>query len=280
MRKKIVLFGATGMLGRETLSQMPESYDVVALGSADCDIADREQVGKTVAEHKPDIIINCAAYTAVDKAEDEAEKAWRINALGSKNLAEAVLEADALLIHVSTDYVFDGTGSEPYTEEMPCNPLGAYGKTKREGEEQIAATGCKHVIVRTQWLYSSIGKNFYLTMRRLFAERDVVKVVSDQRGTPTSARDLGAALIRIADTYGPGKDGVYHFSNGGTCTWYDFAVSIAMKVGATCEVLPIRTSDYPTRAVRPAYSVLSKDKIVRAFGVQVRHWREALATIE
>lgn len=272
--KKILVFGASGMLGHRVM-ELLDGRQVKGLASADCDIADAGAVSAIVKEWAPDVIINCAAYTAVDKAESEPEMADQVNHIGPANIARAAREAGALLIHVSTDYVFDGTATEPYSEDEPTAPLGAYGQTKLEGERAITASGCKHAIVRTQWLYDSRGKNFMLTMLRLMGERDAIGVVNDQTGSPTYAMDLAQALVVIADTYA-GQDGIYHYSNAGDCTWYDFTLSIAQLHNAPTRISPIATSQYPTPVRRPHYSALSKSKIASTFGVSVPHWRDGL----
>lgn len=268
------------MLGRriiERLHSQKMSGQAKAFGltSEDCDITDEASVKETVEKYRPDVIINCAAYTAVDKAESDVETADKVNHIGPANIAKAAAEAKALLIHVSTDYVFDGTASEPYTEDISTSPIGVYGKTKLDGEKEIAASGCKHVIVRTQWLYDNEGKNFFLTMLRLFGEKERLNVVNDQTGCPTYVVDLAKALVTISLNYN-GQDGVYNYSCEGDCTWYDFATSIAQLADAETRIYPVTTAEYPTPAKRPAYSVLSKKKIVETFGVKVRHWRKSL----
>lgn len=263
------------MLGRRVVEAFGDRDTVTGFGSADCDICDETAVLSTVKSVMPDVIVNCAAYTAVDKAESEPEKADRVNATGARNIAMAAKETNSLLIHISTDYVFDGTSSTAYTEEMPTAPLGAYGVSKLRGEEAIKESGCKHLIIRTQWLYDSCCRNFFLTMLRLMGERDTISVVSDQTGSPTYAADLAQAIAAAADSYS-GQDGVYHYSNEGECTWYDFAVSIAQLRNAETRILPIATSQYPTPARRPHFSTLSKNKIRDTFGVGVPHWRDGL----
>lgn len=278
-KRRIAVFGASGMLGRRVIEALGADetgmLSVMGFSSADCDIADEAAVMETVGRNTPGVIVNCAAYTAVDKAESEPETADRVNRLGAAHLAKAAKETGSLLIHVSTDYVFDGTSGLPYTEDMPTAPLGAYGRTKLRGEEAITASGCKHVIIRTQWLYDSEGKNFFLTMLRLMGERDKLNVVDDQTGSPTYAVDLACAIATVADRY-DGQDGIYHFSNEGECTWYDFALSIAQLANAKTKVNPIPTEQYPTPARRPHYSTLSKGKIASTFGVSVSHWRDGL----
>lgn len=277
--RKIAVFGASGMLGRRVIEAMCANETgkthVIGFSSADCDITDEAAVVEAVGRCEPDVIVNCAAYTTVDKAESEPDTADRVNRLGAANIAKAAKKANSLLIHISTDYVFDGTSGRPYTEDMPTAPLGTYGRSKLLGEEAITASGCKHVIIRTQWLYDSGGKNFFLTMQRLMGERDKLNVVNDQTGSPTYAVDLAHAIATVAEKY-DGQDGIYHFSNDGECTWYDFALSIAQLLNAKTKVNPIPTEQYPTPARRPHYSTLSKDKIALTFGVSVSHWRDGL----
>lgn len=280
MSQRTLIFGATGMLGRAVTCEATTAWgaDVVAMGSAECDVTKEEDVLRTVRAVRPSTIVNCAAYTAVDAAEDAPEAADRLNHLAPRNIAVAAKETDALLIHISTDYVFDGHASHPYREDDATNPLNVYGKTKLDGENAIVASGCRHVVVRTQWLYATWGKNFLLTMLRLFGERTSVGVVSDQWGTPTYVGNVARAVATIAKSYRPGLDGIYHYADGGKCSWYDFAASIANLSNSNCRVEPILTKDYPTKASRPRYSVLDTEKVVRTFGVETPQWRESLAT--
>ena len=222
--------------------------------------------------------MNCAAYTNVERAEAEEEAADRLNRLAVRHLAQAAAAAGATLIHISTDYVFDGHASTPYTEEAAPGPLNAYGRTKLAGEEEIAASGCRALIFRTAWLYSEFGGNFLKTMLRLTAEKEHINVVADQIGTPTYAGDLALALFSIVEGgYYAGREGIYHFTDEGACSWYDFAVEIARAAGHdTCRIEPCRTADYPTRAQRPAYSLLDKSKVRRTFGLEIPHWRESM----
>lgn len=283
-KRRTLVFGATGMLGQSVMAlgatePFSNLLEMEGLGSADCDLTDGEAVAATVREHAPDVIINCAAYTAVDMAEDNEEAADRLNRLAPKYLANAAKEANALLIHVSTDYVFDGTGHTPYRESETTAPLGAYGRTKRDGEKEILATGCDSVIVRTQWLYSHQAKNFFLTMLRLFGQREEINVVADQTGSPTLAANLGRALLRIATQFAPGRHmgGIYHFADQGECSWYDFAAGIAMLAETECRLHPIATDQYPTKARRPHYSALCTDKIYSTFDLDdcKMGWRKA-----
>lgn len=269
-----LIIGANGQLGSELrliLGDEATYADIVEV-----DITDREKTIEFVKGVKPSFIINCAAYTAVDKAEQEEATAYRINAEGPGNLALAALETGAKLLHVSTDYVFDGTACEPYAETAPTNPACAYGRTKLAGEQLAMATGATVAVVRTAWLYSRFGYNFVKTMQRLGAERDSLNVVFDQVGTPTNAADLARCLVDMAPMMKDGSREVYHFSNEGVTSWFDFAVEVMRLSGLSCCVCPIRSSLFPTPAKRPAYSVLDKGKIKEHFGVDIPHWRESL----
>ncbi len=277
--KRILVTGCNGQLGREMQrlgALSPHSYLFTDLDRLD--ITDREAVRSFVLGERVEVIVNCAAYTNVDRAEEEEAAAERVNATAAGNLAEAAREAGATLFHVSTDYVFGGEGNTPLTEEMPTHPLGVYGRTKLRGEEAIAASGCRALIIRTAWLYSEWGRNFLKTMLRLTAERETLQVVFDQVGTPTYAGDLALTIFSIIekDLYA-GREGIYHFSNEGVCSWYDFAVEIARAVGHDrCRILPCHSDEFPSKVRRPAYSVLDKTKIKRTFGVEIPHWRESM----
>ena len=275
----ILVTGANGQLGREMQrlgAVSPNNY--LFTDVAELDITDPEAVRRCVAENRIGAIVNCAAYTNVERAEEEEAAADRLNRAAVGNLARAAAEADALLVHVSTDYVFDGCASVPYTEEDPTAPRSAYGRTKLAGEEAVRASGCRHLILRTAWLYSEYGNNFLKTMLRLTAERETLNVVFDQVGTPTYAGDLALAIFSILEGgLDRGREGTYHFSDEGVCSWYDFAVEIARAVGHDrCRISPCRTADYPTKAVRPAFSVLDKGKLKRTFGIEIPHWRESM----
>ena len=242
------------------------------------DITDSDAVAAFVEQNGIQIIVNCAAYTNVDRAEEDEPTAERINAEAVRNLAEAMKKVDGTLFHISTDYVFGGEGNTPRTEEMPLDPLGAYGRTKLHGEQAIAEVGCKAIIIRTAWLYSEFGKNFLLTMLRLTKEKPAINVVFDQVGTPTYAGDLALTIFSIieGDMYA-GNEGVYHFSNEGVCSWYDFAQEIATAMGhRECKISPCHSDEFPSKVKRPAYSVLDKSKIKRTFGVEIPHWRESM----
>jgi len=254
----------------------PNNY--LSTDAAELDITDGAAVEAAVARHRIDVIINCAAYTDVERAEEEEAAARKLNCEAVANLARSAERHGALLIHVSTDYVFDGRSCIPYREDAPTNPQSAYGRTKRAGEEAVAASGCRHLIIRTAWLYSETGRNFLRTMLRLTAERETVAVVCDQVGTPTYAGDLALAIFSIVENgrY-RGNEGIYHFTDEGVCSWYDFAVEIAAAAGRDrCRIRPCRTDEYPAKAARPAYSVLDKSKIRERFGIEIPHWRESM----
>lgn len=245
---------------------------------AELDITNADAVMHVAKHYSIDAIINCAAYTNVDKAESDEATAELINATAVANLAAAMKEVGGTLFHVSTDYVFGSEGNTPRTEDMPLNPLGVYGRTKLHGEQAIAESGCKSLIFRTAWLYSEFGNNFLKTMMRLTAEREQLNVVFDQVGTPTYAGDLALAIFSIieAGVY-EGNEGIYHFSNEGVCSWYDFAVEIAAVTGNTnCRINPCHSSEFPSPVTRPPYSVLDKTKIKATFDIDIPHWRESM----
>lgn len=274
----ILVTGANGQLGSELRKVGFTALDEVFFTDVtELDITDYPAVEHFVKEHEIDTIINCAAYTAVDRAEEEPELAEKINAQAVVNLARAAKKEDCLLIHISTDYVFDGTGTKPYTEkDKPC-PVSVYGKTKLAGEEAILKSGCFYIIIRTAWLYSTFGNNFVKTMLRLASERTELNVVADQLGTPTYAADLARAIVKIMDHDDRADlEGVYHFTNDGICSWYDFATEIVRLSGKECQVNAVTTAEYPTKTKRPAYSVLDKTKIKKMFEVEVPEWKEAL----
>ena len=275
----ILITGANGQLGR-SLQRLggvsPHNY--ICTDVAELDITDAGAVLRAVREQGIDVIVNCAAYTDVEKAEEDEARADLLNHKAAGNLAAAAKETGATLFHVSTDYVFDGTAHTPYTEDVTPSPLGAYGRTKLAGERAVMASGCRYLIFRTAWLYSEYGKNFLKTMLCLSSERERLQVVFDQIGTPTYAGDLALALFSIieAGRYA-GNEGVYHFTNEGVCSWYDFATEIAAAAGHdSCRIIPCHTSEFPTKAQRPAYSVLDKTKIKTTFQMDIPHWREAM----
>ncbi len=278
---KVLITGSLGQLGRHVLLAAPKDVAITAVDLEQLDITRKDLVIDFVRKLKPDLIINAAAYTAVDKAETESDIAFAVNSDGPYNLALAVNEVSARLIHVSTDYVFDGTKSNPYTPEEPPSPLGVYGQSKIQGESRITSLIPKRsVIVRTAWLYSMYGSNFLKTMLRLMSSRDSIGVVADQIGAPTSARTLAEALWRFAEK--GGLCGVYHLTNSGVASWYDFAVAIqeeALSQGllpSEIEILPISTESYPTPARRPACSVLDTSKTFADLAIKPVHWRKAL----
>ena len=229
-----------------------------------------------VKKNNVDIIVNCAAYTNVDKAESDYDTANLINNTAAGNLATAMKEAGGTLIHISTDYVFQGDRNTPCQEDWATNPLGVYGKTKLAGEAAIATTGCNSIIIRTAWLYSQWGKNFVKTMQSLTATHDTLKVVFDQVGTPTFAGDLADVIAHIINTGQTNKTGIYHFSNEGVCSWYDFAKLICKLSGNTCDINPCYSEEFPSPVKRPHFSVLDKKKIKETFGIKVPYWTDSL----
>ncbi len=275
----VLITGAGGQLGRELqrlAALSPNCY--VATDVAELDIADSGAVDRALHEGRFDVVVNCAAFTDVEGAEADPEGADRLNHIGAANLAAAAAQTGATLIHLSTDYVFDGSSVVPYTEQMPAAPLSVYGRTKWAGEEAVRTSGCKYLIFRTSWLYSEYGHNFLKTMLRLMVERDEVRVVCDQIGTPTYAGDLALALFSIIEgRLYAGQEGTYHFSNEGVASWYDFAVGIARAAGHDrCRIIPCRSDEYPARALRPACSVLDKSKARHTFGLDIPHWSESM----
>ncbi len=313
----ILVTGACGQLGQElrlAAAESPHRFiftDIVGEGvvasGADgragvlydkgvvlfLDITDSEAVMRAVGEWKPEIIINCAAYTNVEKAEEEREEAYKVNCTAVENLASAAAACGATLIHISTDYVFDGRARKPYTEDDVVAPLNVYGETKLAGERAVVASGCKYLIFRTSWLYSPFGNNFVKLMLRLMGERSEVRVVDDQIGTPTYAADLAAFLCKVINGGLWDRTGIYNYSNEGECSRYEFAAAIGELSGLGraesghteglgdggkgCLVKPCKTKDYPSKAVRPEYSVLDKSKVREVFGIEIPAWRDSLA---
>ena len=275
---RVLITGANGQLGNEMRrlgAVSPNEY--LFTDVAELDITDKVAVAEFVKSNNVEIIVNCAAYTNVDKAEDDEATAELINATAVRNLAEAVKAVDGTLFHVSTDYVFGSEGNTPRTEDMPTNPLGVYGKTKLHGEQAIAEVGAKAIIIRTAWLYSEFGNNFLKTMLRLTAEKESLNVVFDQVGSPTYAGDLALAIFSIIEggVYA-GNEGVYHFSNEGVCSWYDFATEIAAAAGHECVVMPCHSNEFPSKVTRPQFSVLDKTKIKTTFDIEIPHWRDSM----
>ncbi|HYC40884.1 MAG TPA: dTDP-4-dehydrorhamnose reductase [Chitinophagaceae bacterium] len=277
IRPKILVTGANGQLGKElqeVCSAWPD-YEFVFLPRQDLPLENFELVRATFGIQQPQFCINCAAYTAVDQAESEKELAFQINGESVGVLAAVCREHDCRFIHVSTDYVFDGKSSRPYQETDFTNPLNVYGASKLEGENQAFQFNIDSVVIRSSWVYSPFGKNFVKTMMRLMRERDQVQVVNDQTGSPTYAADLAAAIMDII-SFAAWRPGLYHFSNSGEITWFDFALGIRQITGASCEIEPIASSRYPTTAMRPRYSVLDKTRIRETFGIALRDWKESL----
>lgn len=267
----LLVVGANGQLGSELRSILGTQAHYVDRN--ELDITDSQKVKTFFAVNKYDWIINCAAYTAVDKAEEDAKQAYEINANGPKNLALSGIP----MIHISTDYVFDGCNCYPYLESDKINPQSVYGKSKAQGEENVLQYSKTAIIIRTSWLYSAFGNNFVKTMQRLGNEKQLLNVVFDQIGTPTYAKDLAQIIVDILPKAKSGSKEIYHFSNEGVCSWYDFAIEIMRQSKLSCQVDPIESKDYLTKAVRPFYSVLNKGKIKKEFELKIRHWSEALA---
>jgi dTDP-4-dehydrorhamnose reductase len=277
---KVLIAGAAGQLARELLHTVPADCQAVAAGRGKLDLADHRQVSAAVAEFRPQLIINAAGYTAVDRAESEADAAFAVNAEGAANLARAARTIGARMIQVSTDFVFAGTASRPYHPLASAEPLGVYGASKLEGERQVRSIlGEESLIVRTAWVYSRHGHNFVRTMLRFMAEREQIQVVADQVGTPTWARGLAEILWRLAATE---LQGVFHWTDAGVASWYDFAMAIgeeAQQLGILSRqatVLPVRTDEFPTAARRPSYSILDKSSLWAALGRPAPHWRQQL----
>ena len=279
MPRRILVTGKNGQLGQslQKIAVAFPEYDFVFVGRDELDLASAQSIDEFFAgQNRFTAIINTAAYTAVDKAEVEPDLANQINHLAVSQLADIAHKQDAFLLHVSTDYVFDGKGCRPYIESDPVAPQNQYGLSKLKGEQAMQVSGCNGAIVRTSWVYSEFGNNFVKTMLRLGRERDSLNVIFDQVGSPTYATDLGRALVALLKAESqPGVE-LYHYSNEGVCSWYDFAKAIFELSGVNCAVNPIETKDYPTPARRPHYSLINKAKIKQTLGMQVPYWREAL----
>ncbi|MDR0836404.1 MAG: dTDP-4-dehydrorhamnose reductase [Tannerella sp.] len=275
--KSILITGCYGQLG-QALKNICSDNEEIKYFFTDVDsldITSKEDVGKFVKSNKVSCIVNCAAYTAVDKAEDDRELCYKINRDAVRYIGEVAASCQAKVIHVSTDYVFDGKGTRPYREDDATLPASVYGHSKLDGENALLAACPESVIIRTAWLYSETGNNFVKTMLRLGKERDTVGVVNDQKGTPTYAGDLASAIKTIIESerFVPG---IYHYTNEGICTWYDFTKKIFELSGLQCFVKPLRTEEYPTKATRPAYSVLDKTKIRETYKINIPEWEESL----
>ncbi len=276
---RIVILGANGQLGRELQRAVPHEWSVQAVASSDCDLTNHKAIERLISEIGPDAVVNCAAYTAVDQAETERETADAVNWLAVENLARVAATAGAALVHISTDYVFDGESRAPYRESDPTAPINHYGAGKLRGEQAIAESGCRGITIRTQWLYSPYGKNFLKTILRLATQQREVRVVADQHGCPTAADDLAKAIVAIlpavvADRSLRGE--VFHFASRGEATWCEFAEEIFRVAECDCRAVAITTDDYPTAARRPRNSVLDCSKICERFGVVQPDWRESL----
>jgi len=277
----ILVTGANGQLGSEIkrIASKSNHYNYTFVDIEEMDLASDEAMFRFFDGKVFDFVINCAAYTAVDRAEEDVPLSHRINAGAVKTLSSICLERKIRLIHISTDYVFDGGGNQPITEEAFKNPLSVYGKSKLEGETHVLSTLSDAYVIRTAWVYSSYGKNFVKTISRLASERQSISVVNDQIGSPTYARDLAQAIIEIIkaiETKSADHPGVYHYSNEGSISWYDFACFIVKYYGFACDVKPIPTEEYKTLAIRPTFSVLDKRKIKRTFGIEIPHWHQSL----
>ena len=276
---KLLIFGKNGQLGRELQRIVPTEWEVVAFSSSDCDITDHKAVAESIDSLRPDIIINCTAYTAVDLAETERDEADAVNWHAVENMARVAALHDVALVHVSTDYVFDGTSRTPYRESDTVAPINHYGEGKLRGEQAIVESGCRGVIIRTQWLYAPEGKNFVKTMLRLAEQQREVRVVADQYGCPTAADDLAAAIVQILpeiidDRTMRGE--IFHYASVGEATWCEFAEEIFRAAECDCRAVAISTDEYPTAARRPRYSVLDCSKIHDRFGVVLPDWRASL----
>ncbi len=281
----ILVTGANGQLGTELRNVTAGSRnryifsDVTALPGVETvhmDITNIAAIRIICESEKIDAIVNCAAYTNVDKAEDDPQMAMLLNSTAAGYLAQVAAERDATLIHISTDYVFQGDIAIPRKEDQPTAPIGVYGSTKLSGEKEIERSGCKWIILRTAWLYSPYGKNFVKTMRQLTAERDALKVVFDQVGTPTYARDLAELIKTIIDGEMLDRTGIYHYSDEGAISWYDFAKAICELSGNKCEISPCHTGEYPAKAMRPHFSVFDKTKVKETFGISIPYWKDSL----
>ena len=277
VKQKILVTGANGQLGKE-LKQLEPAYpqfDFIFLSREDMPIHHFEMVRHYFNVYNPQYLINCAAYTAVDRAEQEPDRAFQVNGEATGVLAAVCKEHHTRFIHISTDYVFDGTATAPYKADAPVNPQSVYGASKLEGERQAMTLNPDSIIIRTSWVYAEFGKNFVKTMLKLMSERESIGVVSDQTGSPTYAADLAEAILEIIASQ-EWHPGIYHYANEGVITWYDLAVAIKELTGSACQVNPIPTSAYPTPAKRPAYSVLDTTRIRDTFGIRLKDWKESL----
>jgi len=278
MSKVILVSGKNGQLGKELqdISVADENHEYIFFDRDELNIADETALKQAFEKYQPSFFINCAAYTAVDKAETEQEKAYLINAEAVGNIAKQCHQFNATLIHVSTDYVFDGKGTSPYKTDNETSPVNYYGYTKLLGEQLAINNNPNTIVIRTSWVYSKYGNNFVKTMLRLMNERKEINVVSDQLGSPTYAKDLAEAIMKTVNSQQSTVNGIYHFSNDGIISWYDFAIAIKEIKQLNCIVNPIPTSSYPTPAKRPAYSGLDKTKISDTFNIRLKNWKDSL----
>ncbi len=278
MKPTILVTGSNGQLGSEikALARHFTGYNFLFTDLEELDVTDNEAIEHFLNHHRADIIINCAAYTAVDRAENEPEPAAHLNTLAPGWLARQAAKRNALLVHFSTDYVFDGSQTHPYKETDTTNPLSVYGKTKLAGEQAIFQSGARALILRTSWLYSGHGNNFVKTIARLAAERTQLQVIDDQIGTPTYAADLARCVLYLISRFDYQGPAIYHYSNEGVCTWYQFASLIVEILGLPCEVVPVSTKQYRAPAPRPCYSVLDKQLIRSAYGLSIPLWDVSL----
>jgi dTDP-4-dehydrorhamnose reductase len=280
--KKILITGANGQLGSEIrgIAEQFKGFDIIYTDIKELDITDIKALTDFFKDLKPEFVVNCAAYTAVDKAESEKEMAEKINVLAVKNIAQVCKLYSSRLIHISTDYVFDGLNYIPYNEFDVTNPQSVYGLTKLNGEQEILNAKTNSIIIRTSWLYSFFGNNFVKTILRIGKERGELRVVFDQVGTPTYAKDLASSIFHIIqhiiDHPSEIHEGIYNYSNEGVCSWYDFAIEILGFAGIPCKVYPVESKDYPSVTKRPFYSVLNKSKIKSSFNLAIPHWRASL----
>jgi dTDP-4-dehydrorhamnose reductase len=281
--KTIWVTGSKGQLGTELFLQHKnlQNANFLFTDIVELDLTNETLVQEFIKQYKPSYIINCAAYTNVDKAETDSDAAYKLNHDVPRRLSQISLENNCLLIHISTDYVFNGANSLPYTEENPTSPQSVYGSSKLAGEVEVLKNH-RNIVIRTSWLYSAHGSNFLKTMLRLGKERDILNVVFDQTGSPTSAADLAHSILNITGQYITTEQnfgGIYHFSNEGVCSWYDFAVEIMKIAELNCKVKPITSDKYPSPVKRPAYSVLNKSKIKDTFGIEIPYWKDSLEKV-
>ena len=277
--KSILICGANGQLGKEinSIADLYPEFNFLFTDIDELDITDLKEIDSFFKSNNIDILINCAAYTDVDKAEDEPKDADRINSLAVKYLANISKKYGSKMIHISTDYVFDGKAKSPYSEDNMTNPQTVYGKTKLEGENHFIESGVTGFIIRTSWLYSSFGKNFVKTISNLSKIKDELRVVDDQKGSPTNAKNLAKAILDILsinDSIFPNK--IYHFSNEDSCSWYDFASEIIKYIKSDCKVIPVDSEEFPTKAKRPKYSVMNKSLIKSDFSITIANWKDSL----